>query len=139
MVINPRCMREVYGSRVYRAHTMFEMSNALPREPQRADLNTRRELISRPACLVFICRLGMCGFISRQSAFIAWHNAFYLFFVCVLNLLIWHTCTCCLCNCAIAHNGNFVVILDLVHNTATIVLLAYLSNLQHAAIANAMR
>ena len=60
----------------YRVHTMLEMSNLLQREPQRADLNMRRELISCPPCPVFICRVGACGFISRQSALIVWHNAF---------------------------------------------------------------
>ena len=55
---------------------MLETSNALQREPQRADLNMRHELISCPPHPVFICCVGACGFISRQSALIAWHNAF---------------------------------------------------------------
>ena len=55
---------------------MLETSNVLQREPQWADLNIRRELISRPPRPVFICRVGACGFISRQSALLAWHNAF---------------------------------------------------------------
>ena len=59
----------------YKANTMLEMLNALQREPQQADLNMRRELISCPSCPVFICHVGACGFISRQSALIAWHNA----------------------------------------------------------------
>ena len=47
------------------------------REPQRAGLNMRRKVISRlPSGPVFICHVGACGFISRQSALIAWHNAF---------------------------------------------------------------
>ena len=33
-------------SKGYRTHTMLETSNALQREPQQADLNMRRELIS---------------------------------------------------------------------------------------------
>ena len=63
-------------SKGYRAHTMLEMSNSLQRELQQADLNTRHKLISRPPRPVFICRVGACGFISRQSALIVWHNAF---------------------------------------------------------------
>ena len=60
----------------YRAYTMLETSNSLQRELQRADLNTRCKLISRPPRPAFICHMGTCGFISRQSALIAWHNAF---------------------------------------------------------------
>ena len=65
-------------SKGYRAHTMLETSNALQREPQRADLNVRYKLISCPPRPVFICRVGACGFISRQSALIVWHNAFVI-------------------------------------------------------------
>ena len=46
-------------SKGYRAHTMLETLNALQIEPQQADLNVRRELISRPPCPVFICRVGL--------------------------------------------------------------------------------
>ena len=49
----------------YRAHTMLETSNTLQREPQPADLNMRRELISCPPCPVFIFRMGEYGFIIR--------------------------------------------------------------------------
>ena len=49
----------------YRAHTMVETSNALQREPQRADLNLRRERISHPPHPVFIFHVGACRFISR--------------------------------------------------------------------------
>ena len=63
-------------SKGYRADTMLETSNVLQREPQRADLNMRRELISHLPHPVFIFHVGTCGFISRQSALIAWHNAF---------------------------------------------------------------
>ena len=55
---------------------MLETSNALQREPQQADLNVRRKLISRPPRPVFIFCMGVCGLISRQSALIARHNAF---------------------------------------------------------------
>ena len=55
---------------------MLETLNMLQREPQRADLNIRCELISCPPRPVFICRVGACEFISRQSALIAWHNSF---------------------------------------------------------------
>ena len=68
-------------SKGHKAHTMLDMSNSLQREPKRADLNTRCELIGRPPRPVFICHVGMGGFISRQSALIAWHNAFKLDFV----------------------------------------------------------
>ena len=60
----------------YRTHTMLETSNLLQREPKRSDLNTRRELISRLPRPVFICRVGVGGFISRQSTLIARHNVF---------------------------------------------------------------
>ena len=55
---------------------MLEMSNTLQREPQQVDLNVRHELISCPPRLVFFFCMGTCGFISRQSALIAWHNDF---------------------------------------------------------------
>ena len=55
---------------------MLEMLNALQREPQMADLNIRRELISHSPRPIFICCVGACGFITRRSALIAWHNAF---------------------------------------------------------------
>ena len=55
-------------SKGYRAHTMLETSNSLQREPQRADLNMRREVITRPPRPVFICHVDACGFISRQWA-----------------------------------------------------------------------
>ena len=46
-------------SKGYRAYIMMlEMSNTLQREPQRADLNMRHELISCPPCPVFICCVG---------------------------------------------------------------------------------
>ena len=54
---------------------MLETSNSLQRVPQLADLNMRREFISHLSCPVFIWHVGACGFISWQSALIAWHNA----------------------------------------------------------------
>ena len=69
---------------------MLETSNSLQREPQRADLNIRCELISRPPRPVFICHVGACGFISRQSALIAWHNAFKLETPCPMETLPTH-------------------------------------------------
>ena len=66
-------------SKGYRAHMMLEMLNSQQREPQRADLNMRRELISCLPCPVFIWCVGECRFISWQSALIAWHNAFFKF------------------------------------------------------------
>ena len=60
----------------YRAYTIVETSNALQRELQWTDLNMRCKLISCLPHPVFIFRMGSCGFISRQSALIAWHNAF---------------------------------------------------------------
>ena len=61
-----------------RAHTMLETSNSLQTEPQGADLNMRRELVSHSPRPVFICHVGAGGFINRQSALIAWHNVFKL-------------------------------------------------------------
>ena len=55
---------------------MLETLNSLQTEPQRADLSMRHELISCLPRPVFICCVGTCGFISRQLALIAWHNAF---------------------------------------------------------------
>ena len=55
---------------------MLETLNAEALSAVRSDLNMRHELISCPPCPVFICRMGACGFISSQSALIAWHNAF---------------------------------------------------------------
>ena len=60
----------------YRAHMMLETSNALQREPQMADLNIRHKLISCSPRPIFICCVGACRFITRQSVLIAWHNAF---------------------------------------------------------------
>ena len=60
----------------YRARMMLETLNLLQTEPQRADLNMRCELVSHLPRPVFICLVGACGFISRQSALIAWRNAF---------------------------------------------------------------
>ena len=70
---------------------MLETSNLLQREPQRADLNTRHKLISHPLHPVFICHVGACGFISRQSA-IVWHSDYKLCHKLVpLNKeVIWH-------------------------------------------------
>ena len=58
-----------------RAHAMLETSNTLQGKPQWAYLTIRHKLISCLPCPVFICCVGVCGFISRQSVLIAWHNA----------------------------------------------------------------
>ena len=65
----------------YRAREMFGTWNSLQREPQRADLNTRRELNSQPPCPVFICHVGACGFNSRQSALIEWNYSFKTYYL----------------------------------------------------------
>ena len=44
------------------------MSSLLQREPHRADLNMRCKLISCLPCPIFICHVGVYGFVSRQSA-----------------------------------------------------------------------
>ena len=51
---------------------LHETLNSLHRQPLQVDMNMRCKPISHPPRPVFICRLG---FISRQSALIAWHNA----------------------------------------------------------------
>ena len=56
----------------YRAYTMLKTSNSLQTESQRAYLNMRHELINFPPRPGFICRVGSCRFISRQSALIVW-------------------------------------------------------------------
>ena len=66
----------ILRSKGYRAYKMLETLNSLQREPQQTDLNMRHKLISRLPRPVFICCVSICMFTSRQSALIAWHNAF---------------------------------------------------------------
>ena len=60
----------------YRARMVLETSNTLQRKPQLAELNMRYKLLIHPPRPVFIYHVGTSRFISRQSALIAWHNAF---------------------------------------------------------------
>ena len=60
----------------YRPRTMLETSNVLQGEPQQADLNMRRNLISHlPHPVSFRLPCGRVRFISRQSGLIGRHNA----------------------------------------------------------------
>ena len=79
---------------------MLEMSNELQREPQRADLNIRCELSTCLPHPVFVCHVGVCRFISRQSALIAWYNAF--------NLQSLDNCSCIHLFCASFYSQDHV-------------------------------
>ena len=59
-----------------RADRLLEMSSARQSEPQWADLNLYARTYQQSATPHVHLPHGVSGFISRQSALIAWHNAF---------------------------------------------------------------
>ena len=70
-----------------RADMLLEMSNAITEQASAGRFESTCELTSHPPRPMFIYYVGACGFISRQSALIAWHNALSLcIIICIINI-----------------------------------------------------
>ena len=67
---------KILRSKGSRAYTMPEKSNALQSEPQRGDLNVHTNLSAIRHAQCTFTTWARAVSISRQSALIAWHNAF---------------------------------------------------------------
>ena len=62
----------------YRAHTctILEMSELAAEGASASRLEYETRTYKPSTMPSFICHVGACGFVSRQSTLIAWHNAF---------------------------------------------------------------